>query len=61
MSRLLWARTLGVAIAVTIKVDDAETDNISYSDGWVQCPGSGPVCPDELLVAPYDNAMHRYV
>ena len=63
MSRLLWACTLGVAIAAEqVTVDDADTDKISYSDGWVHCPGSNVVCESALKTGSVlNNTVHQYV
>lgn len=62
MIQILWAlTTLGVAIAAGTIVDDSETDKISYSDGWLQCPGSDPVCMGGRLEAARNNTVHQYV
>ena len=66
MSKLLWAHTLRVAIAGELYVDDADTDKISYSDGWVQCPGPNVVCEGDaaLILAEEDtwnHTLHLYV
>ena len=58
MSRLLWARAL-----FAVFVDDAEMDKISYSDGWVQCPGSNVVCESAVknVSALIKGTVHMYV
>ena len=58
---LLWAHTLGMAMAKKIIVDDTETDKIVYSKGWTEnhgCPG----CPEHLRQSPvYNSTWHRHV
>ena len=61
MTLLLWAHTLGVALAKKIIVDDSDTDRIVYTSGWAVyrgCPG----CPTGLdQTQTYNSTWHRHV